>query len=136
MEIKKSAVTNVQPNGTWDGKYGLMYKFDISFENGDTGSYLSKYENQTKFIVGQETEYEYTGGEYPRVKPHYVNPVPKTTSYSNSNTDKDLEIRFAVAFKAAIELCSNDKIEMEEVMATTIGFAEFLKEKKNTSLPF
>ena len=136
MEIKKSAVTNVQPNGTWDGKYGLMYKFDVSFENGDTGSYLSKYENQTKFIVGQETEYEYTGGDYPKVKPHYVNPVPKTTSYSNSNTDKDLEIRFAVAFKAAIELCSNDKIEMEEIMATTIGFAEFLKEKKNTSLPF
>ena len=24
--MKNSKVTNVQPNGTWDGNYGLMYK--------------------------------------------------------------------------------------------------------------
>lgn len=136
MEIKKSVVTNVQPNGTWDGKYGLMYKFDVTFENGDSGSYLSKYEDQTKFVVGQEVQYEYTGGDYPRVKPHYTNPMPNSANYSNSNIDTQDEIRFSVAFKGAIDLCCSDKIEVEEIMATTIGFAEFLKDKKNTALPF
>ena len=42
MEQKKSTVTNVQSNGTWDGQYGLMHKFEVSFENGDVGEYLSK----------------------------------------------------------------------------------------------
>ena len=54
MEIKKSVVTVTSSNGTWEGKYGLMYKFIIEFENGDRGSYLSKSETQNKFVIGNE----------------------------------------------------------------------------------
>ena len=80
MEIKKSIVKNVQGNGTWDSSFGLMYKFDIEMENGDMGTYLSKSKDQNKFIVGQEREYEYTGGDNPRIKPHYDSPyTPQTT---------------------------------------------------------
>ena len=50
MEQKKSIVKSVTPNGTWEGQYGLMYKFEIEFENGDVGEYLSKSENQDKFV--------------------------------------------------------------------------------------
>jgi hypothetical protein len=135
MEIKKSVVTQVSPNGTWEGKYGLMYKFNVSFENGDTGGYLSKIEDQTKFIVGREVEYEFTDGDYPKVKPYYANPMSKS-NYSNNNQDTRDEIRFSVAFKGAIDLASSGKINVEDIRAVTISFNDFLKDKKEESLPF
>lgn len=67
--MKRSKVTNVQPNGTWEGQYGLMYKFEVTMENGDVGGYMSKSQDQTKFVVGQEVDYNYTGGQYPKIKP-------------------------------------------------------------------
>jgi len=72
--IKTSKVKSVQANGTWEGKFGLMYKFEVSFENGDTGEYSSKSQDQTKFVEGQEAEYEYTDGKFPKVKPFYAQP--------------------------------------------------------------
>jgi hypothetical protein len=39
---KTSKVTNVAGIGTWNGQYGVMYKFEVSFENGDSGQYMSK----------------------------------------------------------------------------------------------
>ena len=67
--IKKSVVKSAQANGGWNGKYGYMYKYEIAFENGDSGEYSSKSAEQNKFVVGQETEYEYIDGKYPKVKP-------------------------------------------------------------------
>jgi hypothetical protein len=68
---KTSKVTNVQANGTWESKQynTIYYKFEVNFENGDVGEYSSKTPEQNKFVVGQETEYEYIGGKYPKVKP-------------------------------------------------------------------
>ena len=60
---------------------------------------------------------------------------PKT-SYSNSNTDTNKEIRFSVAFKGAIDLAKAGLIGIEDIQATTIGFDKFLEEKKDTNLPF
>jgi hypothetical protein len=134
METKKSVVKSVTPNGTWEGQYGLMYKFEIEFENGDIGEYLSKSENQDKFVVGQDTDYQFKGGQYPRVKP--VSNFQPKASYSNNNDDTRNEIRFSVAFKASIELCSAGRIGLEDIQATTIGFDKFLKDKKDTTLPF
>jgi len=103
--MKNSKVTNVQPNGTWDGNYGLMYKFEISFENGDVGEYSSKNKLQDKFIVGQQTDYEYTDGKFPKVKPVYIKPDNFNKSSYNStkqDVDKNNSISRAVAFKGSI----------------------------------
>ena len=134
MEIKKSVVTVTSSNGTWEGKYGLMYKFIIEFENGDRGSYLSKSETQNKFVIGNETEYEYTGGEYPKVKPHYANPI--SNNYSNKSSETRDDIRFSVAFKGAIDLASSKVIDIKDIKKKTIEFAEFLQTKKDEDLPF
>jgi|TARA_R100000084_G_C4590122_1_gene118026 hypothetical protein len=66
---KKSKVVSAQANGTWEGKYGVMYKHEIAFENGDAGEYSSKSAEQNKFVEGQETEYEFIDGKFPKVKP-------------------------------------------------------------------
>jgi len=57
---KRSAVTNVTANGSFDGQYGTLYKFEITFANGDSGEYASKSNPQTKFSVGVETDYTIT----------------------------------------------------------------------------
>ena len=67
--IKKGVVTQAQANGTWEGKFGLMYKHEITFDNGDSGEYSSIMQDQTKFVVGQETEYEFIDGKFPKIKP-------------------------------------------------------------------
>ena len=85
--IKKSIVKQAQANGTWEGKFGTMYKHEIAFENGDSGEYSSKDQNQTKFVVGQETEYEFIDGKYPKVKP--INNWQPNTQASTLKKSKD-----------------------------------------------
>ena len=98
---KKSKVTSVQANGTWEGSYGLMYKYEISFDNSDVGEYSSKSVEQTKFVIGQEVEYTYTGGKFPKVKPVYIAPVE-----GPGQSREDLIIRQS-CIKAAAEISSN-----------------------------
>jgi hypothetical protein len=67
---KTSKVTSAQADGTWNGKYGLMYRYEVAFENGDSGEYSSKSSEQNKFVVGQETEYTIEAGQYGnKIKP-------------------------------------------------------------------
>jgi hypothetical protein len=71
---KTSKVTQVSGVGSWNGQYGLMYKFEVSFENGDMGQYLSKSIDQTKFKQGIEATYtiegkEFNGNTFYTVKP-------------------------------------------------------------------
>ncbi len=56
---KRGVVNSVQANGSWDGKFGTMFKYEVSIGD-DVGEYSSKSENQNKFIVGQEVDYGVT----------------------------------------------------------------------------
>ena len=69
--MKKSKVILAAFSRQWEGKYGIMYDHTVTFENLDTGTYTSKTQEQTKFIVGQEVEYETQPNEgYPdKIKP-------------------------------------------------------------------
>ena len=55
--VKKSKVLNVNGNGTWESSYGLYYKWEVEFENGDAGQNLTKTEQNNYFVVGEEVEY-------------------------------------------------------------------------------
>lgn len=71
---KTSKVTNVSSNGSYDGRYGTMYKFIVTFDNGDSGSYASKKQEQDKFIIGQVTDYTIEqNGQYTNIKPVQTN---------------------------------------------------------------
>lgn len=74
MSNKKSVVKHVQSAGTWNG----MFKFDIDFENGDTGTCFCKEEAsvQKNFPIGKEVEYEFT----PMGKGHKVKAVYNPTA--------------------------------------------------------
>jgi hypothetical protein len=76
---KKSVVKNVQSAGTWNG----MFKFEVEFENNDSGTCFCKEEStiQKNFPIGKEVEYEIS----PMGKGHKVKAVYNPTSASTNN---------------------------------------------------
>ena len=126
--IKKSKVTSAQPNGTWEGKFGLMYKSEISFENGDAGEYSSKTREQDKFVVGQETEYEFIGGNFPKVKPVYQKPQ----SFGGGGFKKDDSVQKMIvkqsSLKAAVDFC-NEGCSVEDVIKVAQKFSDWVMQE-------
>jgi len=130
---KKSKVTNVQSNGTWEGNYGTMYKYEIVFENGDCGEYSSKSQEQNKFVIGEEVDYTFTGGKFPKIKPVYA---PQNDSNIVGSSREDLIIK-QTCIKAAAEMTQSPDtaILMAEKFYSWIK-GEKLEKKETTNLPF
>tara|TARA_R100000657_G_C4669350_1_gene113590 strand:- start:827 stop:1261 length:435 start_codon:yes stop_codon:yes gene_type:complete len=57
-------VKSITPQGSFESQWGTFFKFILEFEDGMKGEYLSKSENQNKFIVGQSASIEVTTREY------------------------------------------------------------------------
>ena len=127
--IKKAVVRSVQPNGTWEGKYGMMYKYEVQIGE-DVGEYSSKMENQNKFIVGQETEYEFIGGQYPKIKP--VSNFQAGGGFNKRAEDPDRQ-RMIVkqsSLKVAADLCiANNKADLNSVFIVADKIVEWVMEK-------
>ena len=144
--MKRSKVTNVQQNGTWEGNYGIMYKFEIEFENGDCGEYSSKSQDQNKFIVGNEADYEYIGGKFPKVKPVWNNQpmqtkVTPTQNKSQANNDVQDMIVKQSSLKAAVEFCDKnctveDVIDNAEIFYKWVMTGEKPAKTSNNDMPF
>jgi len=133
---KTSIVKDIKSAGQpYEGQYGTLYGFYVTFENGDNGKYNSKSQDQTKFVIGQEATYdyiprEYNGKTYYTVKP--VNPQYATQSVSNgtsngggTHTSKDESIIRQTALKAAAELGGTP----QQVIANAQTFADWVMKK-------
>ena len=129
---KKSKVISVQSNGTWEGSYGTMYKFEVSFENGDTGEYSSKSKDQNKFVIGHETEYEFTDGKYPKVKPVYNPPSGGSFNKFNNDPNRQKMIVKQSSLKVAIDYLSAKGVNMDlnDVFKTADKIVEWVMEDK------
>jgi len=126
---KNSKVIRVTGNGTWEGNYGLMYKFEIEMENGDIGENLSKT-SECKFKEGQETEYQFIDGQFPKIKP-----VNNFQPRSN-NSDVQDNIRYAQSLNIAnLQFC-HGKITEDQIDDKAIEFYNKLKKGPQEKLPF
>ena len=56
----QSKIKTIQPNGTYDSQNGMMYKFEIQLESGDSGEVSAKSED--RWSVGDEVEFELQEG--------------------------------------------------------------------------
>lgn len=74
--MKKSKVTKITKMDKKDS-YGNT-SFIIELENGDKGFYSSKNEDQKKFIVGQESEYNIEEKEGKEGKKYYKITTPNS----------------------------------------------------------
>jgi len=158
--IKKSKVKSVQANGTWEGKFGMMYKFEVEFENEDAGEYSSKTQDQDKFVEGQEMEYEFIDGHFPKVKPIYQKPDFASGSSNNKPTkeyweerekknkeyyadrhdNKQLNICRQSSLKVAVDYCSGGNCSTTDVLKVAQEFVDWVMEDKmpdeNNEMPF
>ena len=131
---KTSTVRNVQSNGTFDWNDKTFYKYEVSFENGDTGCYNSVKPDQNKFVIGTKTEYEFIDGEYPKVKPIYMQQNQSSTYQSNGNgngqkfvdnTDRGTLILRQSCLKSAVEAVG--KHDPALIIKTAAFFAKWVQ---------
>jgi hypothetical protein len=120
---KKSKVIKVTGNGTWSPKNDpskVFYAYEIEMENGDTGIYNSIKDNQNKFVEGEMTNYEFTGGEYPKIKPHYEK---KSTNLANDN----LMIK-CVSLKSSARIFAGINVDDNKIIELARKFENYLNE--------
>lgn len=133
-EVKSGVVKSVQGNGTYESRYGTMYKFEVSFEDGTVGEYSSKYAEQNKFEVGATVDYEYTGGQYPKVKPVYEKPNNAGKSFVKDPKTQEQIIRQSM-LKASVDFWAIDpklKPSVEDVLKVAERFVTFVKGNEET----
>lgn len=136
---KTSIVKDIKSAGQpYEGQYGTLYGFYVTFENGDNGKYNSKSPDQNKFVVGQEATYDFIGREYngktyytvKPVNPQYVQGGSQSHSNGTSqggatHTSKDESIIRQTALKAAAELGGTP----QQVIANAQTFADWVMKK-------
>ena len=141
--IKTSTVKSVQANGTWEGKFGMMYKFEVEFENEDFGEYSSKTQDQNKFVIGQEMEYEFIDGHFPKVKPVYQKPDFASNGFSGGYKKDDNVQKMIVkqsSLKSAVDFSSGCNCSPSDVIKVAQEFVDWVMEDKkpdeNNEMPF
>ena len=125
--IKKGVVTQAQANGTWEGKFGLMYKHEITFDNGDSGEYSSKSQDQTKFI----------DGKFPKIKP--VNTFQQGNFTTKAKDDVQEYIVKQSSLKCATDFIIANGGDVKSIIDTAEIFTNWvLKGEKPSSnnMPF
>ena len=129
MEVKKSVVTQVAGIGHWDGQYGRMYKFEVSFENGDAGQYLSKVQDQTKFIQGREAEYQKETNEkgYVTIKPFAPQPNYTAKGPVTKDPETGKQIARMSVLKAACDLVVAGKVELHDITHVASIFERYVQ---------
>jgi hypothetical protein len=129
---KTSKVTNVAGIGTWNGQYGVMYKFEVSFENGDSGQYMSKSQEQTKFKVGESAAYTIEGKEFNGQTYYTVKPVMAQQPFQGGGKgyQKDPETEKRITrmsvLKVAGDLVINGQVKLHDLTKVAQIFERYV----------
>jgi len=130
---KTSKVVSVKNVGTWDSQNGILHKFDLTFDNGDAGQYLSKSEDQTKFVEGQEAKYtiETNKGGYQTIKPVYEQGGFKKGGYTPEPPEQKF-IGFAYSYTKDL-ICAGKLEVVQFIDAANRTHEAMLAQLKKTS---
>jgi hypothetical protein len=141
-QTKRSAVTNVTANGTFNGQHGTLYKFEVSFANGDSGEYASKSQDQQKFKVGVETDYVLTERPWNGRIFYKIAPAPQQNAFQSGQQQKPKDpdtgkhiMRMSV-LKVAGDLAINGDIKLQEVLAYAQIFEQYVLTGSDTLSQF
>lgn len=136
MEIKKSKVVSNQASGSLDLTHGTFFKFEISFEDGTVGEYLSKTQDggNKNFPIGVEKEFEVTENKFgKKIKPHFSQKsfTPSQASGTSTNPDIQRMIVKQSSLKVAADLCiANNKTDLNTIFKTANTIVEWVMENK------
>jgi hypothetical protein len=137
---KQGVVTAVTGNGTWQSQYGLFYKFEVAFDNGDVGTYMTKEPNQNKFIVGQQAAYLHEGKQASNGQTYYSVKVPQMQSAGGGGgafkKDPETEKRIVKqsSLKVSSDLAINGHIQASQILEYADLFTRWVY-GENVSMP-
>ena len=127
--MKNSKVVSIVPQGDYqlrDGK--TLYKFLLTFENGDSGEYSSVKPDQTKFVVGAPADYEISSTQYGnRIKAVYSG--GGGYSSGGGNDDKQKMIVKQSCLKAAVDLLKDKGAKSTDVLKVADSFVAWVMEE-------
>ena len=112
METRKSIVKKVVHNTKqFSSANGQFFVHEVSFDNGDKGTYNSKSDTCTKFKEGQEMEYTIEpNGKYPaKIKP-YSPPTGQGQKTFTRDPETQRLIARQTALKCACDLHSQSSV--------------------------
>lgn len=126
MEQKQSIVKSSIYQKAITGPKGEGHIFEITFENGDKGQFITSTKTQNAFIDGQEAHYtietkvngKYTNTNIKPVKTNGVLPVRASVV----NDQKSIALGYAV------DLANHDKINLKDIAEYAKSFMKFLSE--------
>lgn len=118
--MKKSKVLKVTRFDKKDS-YGNS-SFSIEFENSDKGFFSTKDENQTKFVVGKESEYEITEKQSTKGSTYYKITLPQSeqpTFKGGGRPQVEPRIQMiSFAMSYTKDLIVAGKVELKEISTT------------------
>lgn len=133
---KKGVVTAVTPNGTYQSQYGLMYKYEVAFDNGDAGEYSSKSGQQNKFVVGQPAEYTATETQWGlRVKPVQAFTGGGGFAPKGKNPETEKRIVRMNVLQRAVDLVIAGHVPLGEVTKMAERFESWVTNKDEQTPP-
>lgn len=128
---KTAKITNVTANGSFNSKHGMMYKWEVAFENGDFGDANTKEQAQTKWKVGETVTYkiEPNGNYNPK-----LTLVTEKPQNNGQLTGKDPATQKMIvaqsSISSAVELYKHQTpIEDADVLATAETFFNWVMKK-------
>ncbi len=111
----QSKIKTIQPNGTYPSQNGLMYKFEIELESGESGEVSAKSEN--RWSVGDEVEFEVTpskwGDKMRLSKPGFNSNQSKA---NNPDIQKRIDASWAIGHAIAQESDPEKILEAAEFL--------------------
>jgi hypothetical protein len=125
METKKSIVRSAIFKKTGNGTNGEYHIFEITFDNGDKGDFITKKNPQSSFAEGKETEYTIetvVNGNYTN---HKIKPVQNGFVPGKGNPAYEHK---RTALKCATDLVCAGKIEEKNLIPAAEKLMKFLNE--------
>jgi hypothetical protein len=134
--MKTSKITNVQSEGTWDSPNGLMYKWEVEFENGDHGQAMTKDKEHKTWTVGSTVNYTLT----PNANPKYLGKLtlikdaqpaqdfPKLRT-DFTPVDNDLKQRMIIAqssLSSAVEFYKGQTLDVADTLVLAKKFYDWV----------
>ena len=121
-----SKITQIQGAGTYDSQYGMLYKFEYTFEDGQSMTANHKTQD-CPYKVGDEVEYIVKGsnahGSYGQVKRPDDN---SGHTYKAKSNDQKENIARSVALKAAVDIHQGETTEADRILSTADTFLAWL----------
>lgn len=131
--MKTSKVKNVTGNGTYDSQYGLLYKFEYTFEDGQVLNANHKTSDGA-FKIGEDVEYEIKGtndyGSWGKVsKPTEAQNFPQGGFKKQQSSTASFALAYAKDWCIAKDNIGTPQTA-ENVIATADLFNKWLKENQ------